>query len=233
MDALSQALSSVRMTGAIFVDAICTAPWGFSVPPMERVAHLLAPGTERLVGYHLVTHGKAVIGLEGSPDIPITAGEIVIFPHGDPHRVGNGSPTELIDSGASVGKWLQGDLTPMRVGGGGEMTRFVCGYFGCERHAACLFLSGLPPCIKMNVRGDGAGEWLQDTVLLLLSDTASQRPGRTAMLAKIAEALFIETLRRYMEMLPDEQMGWLGGARDAVVGAALALLHAKPCQTGP
>ena len=49
MDALSQALSSVRMTGAIFVDAICTAPWGFSVPAMERVAHLLAPGTEHLV----------------------------------------------------------------------------------------------------------------------------------------------------------------------------------------
>jgi hypothetical protein len=66
------------MIGAIFVDAICTAPWGFSVPPMERVAHLLAPGTERLVGYHLVTHGKAVIGLEGSPDITITAGDIVI-----------------------------------------------------------------------------------------------------------------------------------------------------------
>jgi hypothetical protein len=38
MDALSQALGSVRMTGAIFVDAICTAPWGFSVPAMERVA---------------------------------------------------------------------------------------------------------------------------------------------------------------------------------------------------
>jgi AraC-like DNA-binding protein len=230
MDALSQALSSVRMTGAIFVDAICTAPWGFSVPPMERVAHLLAPGTERLVGYHLVTEGKALIGLEGSPDIPITGGDIVIFPHGDPHSVVNGSPSELIDSGVSVGRWLQGDLTPMRVGGGGEMTRFVCGYFGCERYAARLFLAGLPPCIKMNVRGDGAGEWLENTVQLLLGDTASQRPGRTAMLAKMAEALFIETLRRYMETLPQEQLGWLGGARDPVVGAALALLHRKPCQ---
>jgi len=40
--------------------------------------------------------------------------------------------------------------------------------------------------------------------------------------------LFIETLRRYMERLPPEQIGWLAGARDPVVGTALALLHRKP-----
>jgi AraC-like DNA-binding protein len=45
----------------------------------------------------------------------------------------------------------------------------------------------------------------------------------------MAEALFIETIRRYMEALPPEQTGWLAGARDPVVGGALALLHRKPC----
>jgi AraC-like DNA-binding protein len=44
----------------------------------------------------------------------------------------------------------------------------------------------------------------------------------------MAEALFIETLRRYMEQLPSEQTGWLAAARDPVVGAALAALHRKP-----
>ena len=231
MDALSQALSSVRMTGAIFVDAICTAPWGFSVPAMERVAHLLAPGTEHLVGYHLVTEGPARIGMAGEADISIAAGDIVIFPHGDPHTVTNGTPTQLIDSGAALGKWLAGDFVPLRVGagGGGEQTRFVCGYFGCERHAARLFLAGLPACIKMNIRGDGAGEWLEASIRHLLTDTASARPGRAVLLAKMAEAIFIETLRRYMDALPIQQTGWLAGARDPIVGAALALLHRKPC----
>ena len=231
MDALSEALSSVRITGAIFVDAICAAPWGFSVPAMERVAHLLAPGTEHLVGYHLVTEGTALIGLEGAADLPIEPGDIVIFPHGDPHTVTNGAPTQLIDSGASLGKWLAGDFEPLRVGtgGGGDMTRFVCGYFGCERHAARLFLAGLPACIRMNVRGDGAGEWLENSIRHLLNDTASGRPGRGVLLAKMAEAIFIETLRRYMEELPPEHTGWLAGARDPVVGGALALLHRRPC----
>jgi AraC-like DNA-binding protein len=231
MDAFSQALSSVRMTGAIFVDAICTAPWGFSVPPMAKVTHLLAPGTEHLVGYHLVTEGVALIGLPGWPDIPITAGDIVIFPHGDAHTVVNGKPSRLVDSGAALGKWLAGDFVPLKVGagGGGEVTRFVCGYFGCERHAARLFLAGLPACIRMSVHGDGAGEWLETSIRHLLNDTTSSRPGRGVLLAKMAEAIFIETLRRYMEGLPAEQTGWLAGARDPVVGAVLALLHREPC----
>jgi hypothetical protein len=48
MDALSEALSTVRMTSAIFTNSVCTAPWGFAVPAMERMAPLLSPVTPTL-----------------------------------------------------------------------------------------------------------------------------------------------------------------------------------------
>ena len=228
MDALSEALSSVRMTGAIFYDAICTAPWGFTVPRMQDVAHVLAPGTECLVGYHLVAEGRAVSRIEGGAEVALAAGDVVIVPHGDPHIVSNGRPATLIDSRASLCSNLTRTLTPFRIGGGGEETRFICGYFGCERHAARLFLAGLPRLIRINVRGDGPGAWLESSIRHLLSESASNTPGHAALLSKMAEALFIETLRRYMKELPPEQTGWLAGARDPVVGAALALLHRRP-----
>jgi len=44
----------------------------------------------------------------------------------------------------------------------------------------------------------------------------------------MAESLFIEALRCYMEQLPSDQTGWLAGARDPVVGGILALLHRDP-----
>jgi AraC-like DNA-binding protein len=229
MDALSEALNSVRMTGAIFFDAVCTAPWGFAVPPMGKVAHVLAPGTERLVGYHLVAEGKALVEFEGSAAVPLVAGDIVISPHGHPHVVRNGTPAILYDSRAGIADCLAGELSTLCVGGGGETTRFVCGYFGCERHAARLFLAGLPTMIKINARSDAAGAWLESSIRHLLSEAASARPGRTILLSKMAEALFIETLRRYMERMPPEQTGWLAAARDPIVGAALALLHRKAC----
>jgi AraC-like DNA-binding protein len=228
MDALSAALGSVRMTSAIFFNAVCTAPWGFAVPHMKRVAHVLAPGTERLVGFHLVAEGKALSRFEGAADMSLVAGDIVIVPHGDAHTVANGSPPTLVDSEALLCDYLAGHLNTMELGGGGEVTQFICGYFGCERHADRLFLAGLPTVIKINIRGDAAGEWLESSIRHLVSEAYSERPGQNVLLSKMAEALFVETLRRYMAQLPPEQTGWLAGARDPVVGAALALLHRKP-----
>jgi AraC-like DNA-binding protein len=228
MDALSEALNAVRMTGAIFFNAELTAPWGFAAPHALKVAPALAPGTERLVNYHFISEGRAIVRFEGAADLPVAEGDIVIIPHGDPHSVSNGSPSQLVDAASSLGKFLSGDLTTTRFGGGGETTRFVCGFFGCERHADRLFLAGLPQVIKISIRGDASGEWLERSIQYLVSDAASGRPGATVLLAKMAESLFIEALRRYMEQLPPEQTGWLAGARDPVVGAALALLHRKP-----
>ena len=47
------------------------------------------------------------------------------------------------------------------------------------------------------------------------------------MLAKLSEALFVDTLRRYVASLPEEETGWLAGARDPVVGKSLAILHSR------
>jgi len=52
--------------------------------------------------------------------------------------------------------------------------------------------------------------------------------GSDAVLTRLSEALFVETVRRYMAELPTQQTGWLAGARDPAVGAALAHLHRAP-----
>lgn len=44
-------------------------------------------------------------------------------------------------------------------------------------------------------------------------------------LAKLSEALFVDTIRKYAAALPDNESGWLAAARDPNVGKALALLH--------
>jgi transcriptional regulator GlxA family with amidase domain len=39
--------------------------------------------------------------------------------------------------------------------------------------------------------------------------------------------LFVDTLRRYVAGLPEQQMGWLAGTRDPIVGKSLGLLHSR------
>jgi len=230
MDALSEVLGSVRMTGAIFLDAEFTAPWAFATPAAERAAPVLAPGTERLVSYHLVTEGRASVQIPGETDLPVEAGEIVIIPHGQAHIFCNGLPATPFDGEASLRQHVAGQLSELRWGGGGVATKFFCGFFGCERHAERLFLAGLPVAIKINIRDDVAGAWLESSIRYLVSESQQGLPGRGILLSKMAEAIFIQTLRRYTEMLPADQTGWLAGARDPIVGASLACLHRRPAE---
>ena len=50
------------------------------------------------------------------------------------------------------------------------------------------------------------------------------------MAARVAESLFLETLRGYLEALPPQERGWLAGVRDPQVGRCLALMHAQPAR---
>jgi AraC-like DNA-binding protein len=230
VDALSQALTAVHMTGAIFFDVECALPWAFAVPAVQAAAHLLAPGTERIVNYHLVTEGRATVRVPGSADLRVTAGDVVVLPHDSPHTVCGERFSAVVESSIPLAEVLSGRPRAIRLGGDGSATHIICGFFGCEKLADRSFLAGLPPVFSVNLRTDDAGLWLENSVRHLLAEAQSQRPGTAALLSKMAQVLFVETLRRHMCDLPPGAVGWLAGARDPVVGGALSLLHQDPAR---
>jgi AraC-like DNA-binding protein len=228
MDAFSEVLSGVRLKGAMFFSAEFSAPWGLSTPHSRALASTLAPGAPHLVIYHFVVDGSARARLEGGPDVVLSPGDIVVFPHGDPHHLSGGSGANEVDSAAVLRKIATRDLSPMHAGGGGATTRLVCGYLTCDPLLCGPILESLPPKLTVNVRTDRSGHWLEQSILHLVEEAASDRAGSDAMLAKLSEALFVDTLRRYVTGLPEQTTGWLAGARDPVVGKSLALLHRRP-----
>ena len=230
VDALSEALRSLRITGALFLDAELTAPWGYCSPHVRTAMGSMTPPAEHLVLFHFVHEGHATARVASQPPVSLRAGEIVVIPHGDAHDLYNGPVTHLVDTTAVLPKLLRGSIEVERGGGGGEPTKFICGYFGCERYAERLFLAGLPSLFKVNLRDEGPGAWIERTLRLLVEETAAARAGSLMLIAKLCEALFIQTLRGYMQELPPEQTGWLAAARDAVVGGALAHLHRDPAR---
>jgi AraC-like DNA-binding protein len=228
MDAFSEVLSGVRLKGAMFFSAEFSAPWRLSTPHCRVLAPTLAPGSPHIVIYHLVVEGTARACVEGGPDLELSPGDIVVFPHGDPHHLSGGTGTNHVESAAVLRRIATGDLSPMHAGGGGKTTRFVCGYLSCDPLLCGPILESLPPILKVNVRTDRSGHWLEQSILHLLEESGSNRAGNDVMLAKLSEALFVDTLRRYVEGLPDRTTGWLAGARDPIVGRSLALLHKRP-----
>ena len=228
MDAFSEILTGVKLSGAVFFTAEFSAPWGFSTPAASVMAAKVAPDAAHLVLYHLVIDGGAFVEMENGESLALIPGDVVIFPHGDPHFMTSGKGTKPPFPNYGITPKIKArDLSPLHAGGGGAVSRFVCGYMTCDPHLSRPILSGLPPVFKVNVRADSSGHWLETSILHLVEEAASGRVGSEAMLAKLSEALFVDTLRRYVDGLPAHQNGWLAGARDPVVGKSLALLHGR------
>jgi len=102
---------------------------------------------------------------------------------------------------------------------------FVCGFLGCDRRPFNPLLAALPR--RMHMRGMSHA-WLGAFSRRLTEESGVGRPGADAVLTRLAELMFIEVLRRYLEELPPGQTGWLAGLRDELVGRVLTLLHGRP-----
>ena len=203
-------------------------PGAFALRPLSTVAPYLSPHSRHVIIYHLLTEGHGYAQVEGDDrPLPLAAGDIVIFPHGDPHTMGNGPPVKPVDSAQELQRVLAQGLKVSRMGGGGEITKFVCGYMTCDPQLSRIFLGGLPPVLKVSIRNDASGQWLENSIRYSVDNADTSRPGGEAVLAKLSEVLFVETLRRYIAQLPREQTGWLAGVRDPEVGKALALLASQ------
>ena len=229
MDVLSEVLKAVRLDGALFYNGEFSAPWCFRSPASRAVAPYLSPDSGHVIIFHLLTEGRGYVHIEGEGrPVPLNAGDIIIFPHGDPHFMGNGPAVKAVDMAKELERISSQGLKISRVGGGGEITKFICGYMACEPQLSQVFLGGLPPVLKINIRNDASGQWLEDSIRYSVGNADASKPGGEAVIAKLSEVLFVEALRRYIALLPPEQTGWLAGVRDPEVGKALALLHRKP-----
>jgi transcriptional regulator GlxA family with amidase domain len=121
-------------------------------------------------------------------------------------------------------------LFVIRHGGGGDKTRVVCGFLGCDRLDGNPLAGALPPLLRFDARQGSAAAWIRSSLEFAADEIAARRAGSETVLAKLSELLFVEALRRYVEGLPDEQTGWLAGLKDPFVSRALSLLHGRVAQ---
>ena len=227
MDVFSEILRGLVLKGALYFNAEFSAPWGFNTPPAPELAELLAQDAPHLVIYHFLVEGSGFVRLEGDVQIELNAGDVVVVTHGDSHEMCSAVGVADRLSDAMKAKLRSHDLTAMQAGGGGDVARFVCGFMVCDPLLCSPIFQSLPPAFKVNLRTDPAGHWLENLLLHLVEEATSGRAGSEAVLAKMSEALFVDTLRRYLAGLPKQEVGWLAAARDPIIGKSLMLLHSR------
>ena len=224
MDPLSDLLRIVRLDGAYFYAVEAADPWSVETMAAKELSPRVLPAAEHLISYHIVTDGRCFGGLMGEEQVELVAGDVIVFPHGDPHVMSSARGVRVDEDllttapGRHPFKVFMGDSGP-------PVTTFVCGFLGCDRRPFNPLLAALPH--RMHMRGM-SNPWLGNFIRQVTEESRLGRPGADCVLTRLAELMFIEVLRRYLEDLPQGQTGWLAGLRDEVVGKALGLLHSRP-----
>jgi AraC-like DNA-binding protein len=224
MDPLSDLLRVVRLDGAFFFAVEAVNPWSVDTAAARELSPRILPAAEHLISYHILTGGRCYGGVRGEEQIEVVAGDVLVFPHGDAHVMSS-------ERGLRVGPEVN-SAAPERypdtvhLGNHGPSgASFVCGFLGCDLRPFNPLLAALPH--RMHVRGM-SGTWLGTFTRQVTEESRLGRPGSDTVLTRLAELMFIEVLRRYLEDLGPGQTGWLAGLRDEVVGRVLGLIHARP-----
>jgi AraC-like DNA-binding protein len=222
-------LRTVRLTGSVFLDGRFSAPFGVFSPkqfddraPMAHLRHYSI--------FHLIAAGACTIELATGERRTVSAGDVLLMPFPGAHKFSNGefsdmpNVLDLFCAGPVKGMWS------INYGGGGEETRFVCGYLESSEFLFTPIFRTLPPLLVDRTGDDKVSAILTSTVTDIVALAWAATPGTELMLGRMMEMLFVEVLRRYAARLPKDATGWFAALNDPIVGRALQFVHGDPAR---
>ena len=236
-DILSDVLRSVRLRGALYFHVSGSRDWAAEAPAARAIAAAVMPGAEHVMEFHAVLSGVCWAAVVGGEPVRLGPGDLVIFPHGDPHVVSSApgmrarpNTEAYFERQAQRRPFsLHLDASEVRAGtapGGACDTVLVCGFLGCDLRPFNPLIQALPRLLHLP--STGGQNWAVQCMRQAADESTERRPGADAMLERLSEMMFIDAIRRHVERLPEDGAGWLAGLRDRFVGRALTLLHASP-----
>ena len=234
-DVLSDTLRSVRLTGAMLFLVEASTPWVSWAPQAEAFRPVVLPAAQHLISLHIITHGGCWAGLAGQPPERFEVGDVLVIPHGDAYYLADPPEAERTyghDEAVSFFREMAaGRLPSVMIEGddGPGRSQFICGFLGCDTRPFNPLVLALPRSFRVRLPTQGA-DGMPHLVAFALQELRERRSGGQVVKLRMAELLFVDVMRRYLEALPSGQTGWLAGLRDPLVARALALLHNAPAQ---
>lgn len=224
MDTLSDLLSSMRLSGGVFLDGEMRGPWSIlsQVTPEECSAYFAAPSY--IIAYHFVRSGWMECQVVGNDEtVMVRAGQIVLLPRNMPHLLHGPERAEPVAGNELVGPADADGLFRVRIGDSGETTTVYCGFLGSITPENML-LQSLPPIMVIGLDDARESDWIRRSLEFAVRGLSKESP---EMVGKLAEGLFAEAVRRYIDALPPGEAGWLAGLKDPAVGRTISLIHSR------
>jgi AraC-like DNA-binding protein len=233
MDILSDVLRAVRLTGAIFFDNYVQAPFVGGSPHTETIAGRAMPEAEHVIQFHALLSGScwAALTEDLGNSTRLDAGDIVIFPMGD-GNVMSSAPGMHAEPNLEMYVRPTNRSLPFvfhHQGAGKEDCHFVCGYLGCDARPFNPLLESLPRLFRVQMSA-ASQSWLVSLLKVAADESEVGGVGSETMLAKLAEVMFVEVIRKHIVSLQKDSRGWLSALRDRHISRAMQAIHGQPAQ---
>lgn len=187
----------------------------------------------------MIAKGNGWAATSGHAPVKLATGDIVMFPQGDRHVLSSAPGIEPLRQTADWVFSTRNDPKPMPISyhhgvveAGAQLPVddadmvAVCGFLGCDLRPFNPLVAALPRVLHLPAAR--AGAWVSHVIEQAVAESNNPRPGADAVLERLAEMMFVDAARRYLEDLPEDATGWLAGLRDRFVGKALELMHEQP-----
>lgn len=226
-DLLSDILGRVHLNGALIFRVDVCGPWCVQAnPSIDRFSPMLARSSNHVIAFHVVVDGSCWIRRGDGEWLEATAGDAVVLPHGGQHLLGDRPGTDPVPFYSVLGEHRLADLRHLRLEtGASPSVSILCGFLGCDRRAFEPLFASLPEVFRVALASGPAS--LIDHARHQVTDDS---PGAQSVRVRMAELLFVEALRAYLQVLPGDARGWLAALRDPLVGRALRAMHEQPCR---
>jgi AraC-like DNA-binding protein len=213
-DPLTDALGVLRISTTLYAMAQLSGDWGVGFPKSTGAYFHVVEGT----ACRLRTDGT-------DQDLELSAGDVVLLPHGTPHRLTN-RPGGRVRTVFDPVTWTPCVLLPPAGDAVTAGTGLVCGEIRISRPGLHPLLSTLPDVVVVAADSPGSEELLL-TCRLLAAEFRSGRPGTDTVLARLGDVLVVQVLRIWAAR-PRSGSSWLAALEAPGIGDAVRALHAAP-----
>lgn len=223
MDMLGELLSSMRLSGGVFLDGEMAGPWSIHSKLREEECAAYCIDPAHIIAYHYVRSGWLSCQVGDGAPVVVRAGEIVILPRNVGHLLHGPVPGVPVDGHDIIQAPDEDGIFRVRIQGDGEKTAIYCGFLASTTPEHVL-LKSLPPIMVISLDDASKSDWIRRSVEFAVQGLSRDSP---ETVGKLAEGLFAEAVRRYIENTPVEEAGLIAGLKDPAVGRTIALIHAR------
>jgi AraC-like DNA-binding protein len=230
VDLLSDLLGRMHLSGVVLFSIVFREPWALVTPDACQLPRLLPFLTKHIIPFHIIAEGGCWLELKDQERVWLEAGDAVLLPYGDSHVLHGRDEAVKVPVEQLLPPPPWPEILRIEHGVGGRRTQIVCGFLQCDEllfHPLLRHLPALMPVRPGHTEGDG---WLAGTIRHTAQEASRADPGGRSMLSRLAELMFVEILRKHMQALSADEVGWFAAANDPVVGTALKWLHAAPLE---